>query len=226
MSDTSRSPTLSEVLREVFGSFMDDIHVAMPCRVESYDAVKQCVNLQPVIQQAYLDEEGERIAARLPVLVNVPVQFPGGGKFRITFPIAAGDEGMAIFSESSLDVWLKEGGEVDPLDDRRFHLSDAVFLPGIRSFKNALAEAPTDRMTLGVDGGLQLHISESGINIGSNEGAELAPIALGDSVTGYLGTSLHTWLGLVATFLGGLGFAGGPPPSPSGLSSSSVSVKK
>lgn len=182
MSDTSRSPTLSEVLREVFGSFMDDVHVAMPCRVESYDAATQCVNLQPVIKQAYLDEEGERVAARLPVLVNCPVQFPGGGKFRVTFPITAGDTGMAIFSESSLDVWLKEGGEVDPLDDRRFHLSDAVFLPGIRSRKNALAEAPTDRMTLGADAGVQVHIDEDHINLGSNNPAELQFVALSEKV--------------------------------------------
>lgn len=226
MSDTSRSPTLSEVIRQAVNDALIEVHTSMPCRVESYDASKQCVNLQPLIKQAFLDEESTRVAARLPVLVNVPVQFPGSGNFRITFPLAVGSEGMAIFSESSLDTWLDQGGEVDPNDDRRFHLSDAFFLPGIRSFKNALQDAPTDRMTIGVDGGAQIHISESGINIGSNSGAELAPVALGDGVDGYLGslgpTSLRTWLTALASFVAFLT----PIPPATGLSSASVKVKK
>ena len=58
------------------------------------------------------------------------MQFPGAGGYRITFPVAEGDTGLLLFAESSLDKWLVSGGTVDPEDDRRHDLTDAVFLPG------------------------------------------------------------------------------------------------
>lgn len=178
MSDSSRSPQLAELLRLFAGAELSDVHTAIPCRVESYDAAKQFVNVQPVIKRAFLDAEGVRQVERLPVIVNVPVQFIGGGGFRVTFPIAAGDTGMLLFSEASLDVWLSQGGEVDPRDERRFSLADGVFLPGVRSSANALTDAPTDRMTLGLDGGIQIHIDGDSIRLGTNEDAQLDYVVL------------------------------------------------
>jgi hypothetical protein len=178
MSNADRIPTLASVLRSSFITQAEDLHVALPCRVESYDATTQRVSVQPVLKRSFTDEEGERQVERLPVISNCPVQFPQGGGYRLTFPVAVGDTGMLLFSEASLDVWLSEGGEVDPVDDRRFDLSDGVFLPGVRSFANALSDASADHMTMGKEGGLQIHIDGASINIGSNNGAELEAVAL------------------------------------------------
>jgi len=173
----TRSPALAEVLRNVLDARLLDVHIGLPARIERYDPVKQVVDVQPLIKGIYEGEEGERIAEQLPVIPNVPCQFPGGGGFRITFPVSQGDECFLVFSESSLDVWLSTGGVVDPLDERRFHLTDAVALLGVRSNPNALTEAPTDRMTIGLDGGVQINVDNSEIRLGANTGVDYVAIA-------------------------------------------------
>jgi hypothetical protein len=113
--------------------------------VESYDATTQKASVQPLIKRGYYDEKGGvRQAESLPIITGVPVLFPGGGGCRITWPIAVGDTVLLVFSEASLDKWVVTGGEVDPRDDRRHSLSDAVAIPGLRPFKNATAADGTN----------------------------------------------------------------------------------
>ncbi len=128
MSDTA--PTLAATIRATVDSRLGDHWVAVPARVESYDPVRYRVSAQPLVRRAYTDEEGERQTERLPVVPEVPVMMPGSGGVRFKFPIRSGDEGVLLFTSCSLDRWLSVGGEVDPADDRRGALSDAVFLPG------------------------------------------------------------------------------------------------
>lgn len=226
MGNADRLPKLASVFGVAMETLKEDLHTALPCRVESYDAAKQMVSVQPQIKKAFFDETDERQVERLPVITGVPVQFPQGGGYRITFPIAVGDTGLVLFSEASLDVWLSQGGEVDPLDDRRFHLSDGIFLPGVRSFANALTDAHSTKMTLGKEGGLQLFIDGSKIQIGSETGAELEAVALGDAIdtllTGGGPTTLKTWLLGLAAIAGYVT----PYPTITGLKSSSIEVKK
>ncbi len=227
MSRGSRTPGLAEVLRETTQAFLEDTHIALPARVERYDAATQTVDVQPVVKHAFQDEEGARQVERLPVIVAVPVLFPRFGKFRITFPVNVGDGVLLVFSEQALDVWMSEGGEVDPLDDRRSHLTDAVALPGLYDLKRVLQPTDANAMTMGHDEGVQIYITETGINIGSNTGAQLEAAALGDSIDNYLGNaadplSLRFWLQALATFVA----FPTPYPPPVGLKSASVQVKK
>lgn len=124
------------------------VFTAMPGRVESYDAAKQSCDVQPLVQNGYINEEGERVAERLPVVPGIPVVFPGSGAWSFTFPISRGDTVLLVFANCSLDQWLERDGEVDPIDDRRHHLSDAFAIPGLRSFRNPLDEPPSDAMVL------------------------------------------------------------------------------
>jgi hypothetical protein len=227
MSDTTRSPGLAEVIRFAIQRQLSSLRFSMPARIESYDATKQSVSVQPLIKQAYEDEEGERQVERLPVISNVPVCFPRAGGYRVTFPVAVGDTCLLVFSDASLDIWLSQGGEVDPLDDRRNALSDAIAILGLYDFGAALTDAPTDCMTLGADNGPQIYIDQSGIKIGSSTPADLEAAALGDSIASHL-ASLRTWLN--ALTLPVAGATAGPPavpsPVPPTVVSASVKVKK
>lgn len=79
----------------------------------------------------------------LPVLVDCPVIFPGGGGFEFTFPIAAGDEGIVIFASRCIDAWWQNGG-VQPQAELRMHdLSDGMFLPGMFSQARLPSPAPS-----------------------------------------------------------------------------------
>jgi hypothetical protein len=151
--------------------------VSIPARVERYDAVKQLIDAQPLIKQARQDEEGTRVVESLPVISNVPLVFPGSGAYRITFPVSQGDTVLLVFSESALDTWLSQGGLVDPIDDNRFSLKDAIAIPGLRDFATPLQDAPTDRMTLGHDQGAQIHIDQNEIRLGANTGVQFVALA-------------------------------------------------
>lgn len=148
---STRTPTLAAILNAVKSQTFADLRVSMPARVEKYDDATQLADVQPLLKESYTDEEGERAIARLPVITNVPVVFPGGGGMRITFPVRAGDTVMLVFSDRSIDSWLAQGGEATPEDERRHHLSDAVAWPGLHPNTSPWNGAEENVVTLGDD---------------------------------------------------------------------------
>jgi hypothetical protein len=149
---SERAPSVGEVIKAALAKALGEFRVCIPVRVERYDVSKGLVDVQPLIKNPRYDENGDRIAETLPVICNVPVEFPGAGGMRITFPIQKGDTGEVVFADLSLDIWLDRGGIVDPLDDRRHHLSDAIFRPGLKPF-NAPWTGDTSVITIGSDAG-------------------------------------------------------------------------
>lgn len=131
---TSRTPSIAEVLRSAVDARIAEVHVAVPARVESYDAARQSCSVKPLLKDFHRARDGARVVDDVPVISDVPVMFLGGNGFEVIFPIAKGDTVMLLFSERSLDVWLSKGGDVDPIDVRRHALSDAVAIPGLQSF--------------------------------------------------------------------------------------------
>ncbi|WP_410679089.1 Gp138 family membrane-puncturing spike protein [Avibacterium paragallinarum] len=105
------------------------LHTALPAKVIHFHPTKQTVSLAVQIKQVLVD--GKSIA--IPPLMDVPICYPRGGGFAITFPLRAGDEGIAIFSERCIDGWWQSGNASEPLDHRFHDLSDAMFIPGICS---------------------------------------------------------------------------------------------
>jgi hypothetical protein len=177
----SQKPSISDIFSRVFSRALNDIRISLPGIVESYDSTQQKVNVSPAIKETRETETGEETEA-LPVITNVPVIFPGAGVFRLTFPISAGDTGLIVFSSRSLEDWLSLGGTVEPADKRRFSLTDAVFIPGLRPFSDPLTSPPDDALTIGVEGGAQGYFKTAEINLGSDTPAELQFIALADKV--------------------------------------------
>lgn len=129
---SDRNPDLSDVIRAGMDRRAAAMRTVTVGRVESYDAARGLVSVQPSIQERYLDREGVSHAERLPVIENVPVLWMGGGGMRATYPIAVGDFALLLISDRSLDKWLSYGGEVDPVFEHTHTLTDAVAIVGLR----------------------------------------------------------------------------------------------
>jgi hypothetical protein len=144
----------------------------MPARVERYDEATQKIDAFPLLLDSHNDAEGNRQTTPFAVIAAVPVLWPAGGGFRLTFPLAKGDTVLLVFSDKCLDGWLERGGLVDPVDPRLHHLTDAIAIPGLHDFAHAFTGARTDALTLGKDGSTQLHIEAGAIRLGSQSAAQ------------------------------------------------------
>ncbi|BAS48419.1 hypothetical protein AANUM_1188 [Aggregatibacter actinomycetemcomitans NUM4039] len=142
-----------------------NLHTALPAKVVSFDPAKQTVTLTVQIKMQLADGSG----ADIPPLVDVPVSFPRGGGFAVTFPLQAGDEGIAIFSERCIDGWWHSGGASLPLDFRLHDLSDAMFIPGVCSVPKAINGFFTGGLSMQtLDGGTYIRIVNGSIKIKGN----------------------------------------------------------
>lgn len=156
MSDEepSRTPELEEIIRAGAAFALSNVFTSIPGVVIKYDKAKRRADVQPLVKRPRTLEDGTRTADSYPVVPSCPVQFPGGGGVLVRFPIKPGDIGIILFSMASLDRWLSgKGGTVDPEFDHRHHISDGIFVPGIRTFGDPGEPPPgDDEMFIGVEG--------------------------------------------------------------------------
>lgn len=218
----SRPASTAELLERAVRRGLVEAHVSLPAEVVAVDLAKNLVDVQPRLRKPIATASGELGGEALPLIRNVPIEFPGAGGFRFTFPVAVGDPCLLVFADYSLEAWKGEGAEVDPMDVRAHHLADAVALFGVRPVSRAVT-APADAATIGHEEGLQIAMKKGGIELG---GADQA-VALGDAIASYL-ASLKTWLD--ALILPSAAGPAGPPavPSPTvpDVTSSAVKVKE
>ena len=83
----------------------------------------------------------------------MPVYYPSGGGFTLTFPIAAGDECIVLFNDRQIDNWLATGAGKPPIVGRAHDLSDGLALVGIRNNTRALTAVSTTTTQLRSDAG-------------------------------------------------------------------------
>jgi hypothetical protein len=143
----NRSPALPHVIGAALTARLRGVRTCLPAEVVSYDAARTEISAQILINEGAPGEDGERVVERLPVINGVPVVFPGSGGIRIRFPINPGDPVLLVFCSSSIDRWLEQGGEVDPLDDRHHSINDAIAIPGLLPFPDSTDNFPVIEFT-------------------------------------------------------------------------------
>lgn len=144
-SEPLQTPSLSDVISTAIEGLREDIHTCQWGTVLSFDAASQTASVQLIQRRAYVDEDGVTQTERPAPLLGVPVVFPGSGAYTITFPIKGGDTVLIVFGETALDAWHSSGqDDVDPQDNRRHALSDAIAIPGLRSKASPIGGPPPD----------------------------------------------------------------------------------
>lgn len=133
--------TLASNIKQGVETRLKDLHTSIPGIIESFDAEKQLATVQPAIKRMFITREGNTeilTPSDLPILINVPVIFPRGGGFSLTFPVKKGDECLLTFCERSIDNWHNTG-KIEVPGAKRFHsLSDAACFVGLSSLKNKI----------------------------------------------------------------------------------------
>lgn len=177
----SETVTFADAIRSAIDTTLSRTYVSRPARVDAYDATKQTVDVTPALKEVIEDDDGTRVVD-LPVIAGVPVLTHGGGGFFTSYPIAAGDFVMLLFSDRSIDRWWSAGGVVDPIDLRRHEIADAVAITGLRPEPSVLTEAGAAKMIAGHEGGMQMSIDNAGAMVLAAVGAAVQAIALADAV--------------------------------------------
>lgn len=158
--------TLGAAFRDIIDHSLTDVHTSVPAQVVAYDAAAQTVDVQPMVKRVIVDPDTRtELVESLPQVTGVPVAFPSGGGYMVTFPIAAGDYVLLAFSERPIDTWLSSGNESDPGDLRHHDLSDAIAIPCIRPTSKAFTSASPSKMVMGKDGGPQVVIDATTVSL-------------------------------------------------------------
>jgi hypothetical protein len=181
--------SLEEVLRIAIQNQLAQVHVSLPATIVSYSAAQQKAVVQPSIKKEYTDGKVDT----LPEIDNVPVIFSGcGARGGISFPLKKGDGVLLVFSERSLDNWIKLGGTQKPGDRRKFDLTDAIAIAGLESFKTSRSMSSSSEALFWF-GNSVLKLGESTIALGSN-GVELLDI-LSQTLQGLVDATVVTETG-------------------------------
>ena len=161
----NREPEIAESLEAIFGATLNELHTALPARVERHDAANQRADVKPVFLRVFLDEDGNERAYEYPIITDVPVHFPRGGGAFIHLPIAEGDLVLLVCAQRSLDRYLETDGKqvIDTQDARRHHFSDAVAFAGLSTSRNKIQVSQPADLIIGLeDGSGELHLAPGG----------------------------------------------------------------
>jgi hypothetical protein len=139
---------LSLAIQDVVLDVLCNMNTAMPGVVNSYNPVKVCAEILPLLKRNYLS--GEAPPAK--PIVDVPVMFMRTNRFRCTFPLERGDTGLLLFGQRDMSEWLTgDGKEALPGSGRKFSLTDAIFIPGLFAFRQGSLPEDGSKFELAFD---------------------------------------------------------------------------
>lgn len=153
MQNDERVDSLEVAVKGALRGNNAQIWTSLPGIVQSVDMDAMTCEVQPSVQVKVFDKTGAGTFQNLPLCVDVPILFLGGGGYTLTFPVASGDEGLINFSCRCIDAWWQSGG-VQPQAEMRMHdLSDGFFIPGFRSQARKLGSISTTKPQFRSDDG-------------------------------------------------------------------------
>lgn len=167
-----------EAMRIILEGNQVGIWTALPGIVTSVNFDEVTCEVQPAIQGVVESSDGTLTPVNLPLLVDVPIVFPGAGGFTITFPLAAGDEVLVIFASRCIDAWWQSGGVQQAIEARMHDLSDGFALLSPRSqarVSGIPTISPTTIQVRSDDGTNYIEIAQGGgINIVTPQGVSIS----------------------------------------------------
>jgi hypothetical protein len=139
----------------------------MPATVVTYTAATQVAKVKPLLKRAVVGEDGTTIQEELPEIPQVPVMFPRGGGYFLTFPLVPGDMVMLIFMDKSIDGFMLSAGNIaqDQIDLRMHHLTDAVAIPGFYPLTKPIQALVQTDAVFGAENNAQVRAKGSTVDV-------------------------------------------------------------
>ena len=117
---------LAVAVRFALRQGLKDVYTSMPGIVRAYDPETRRATIQGALSIATTDG---RVIDREPIH-DVPVIFPAGGGFALTFPLVPGDPVLLVYAQRGLAGFKKTHELSTPDLDGFFSEKDAVAIPG------------------------------------------------------------------------------------------------
>lgn len=133
MDRNERAPDSTMAMKMVLAGHQAELWTALPGIIDTFDPQNSTARVQPALQVQVKGRKGELTWVTMPLLLDCPVCFPGGGGFQLTFPIKPGDDCLVVFASRCIDTWWENGGLQQQAELRMHSLSDGFVLVGVRS---------------------------------------------------------------------------------------------
>lgn len=173
MDQRERGADHTAAMKVALAGWQRGIWTALPALVTAYDPATNTCTCQPtikavIVQQDPTTNQQTQAPVNLPTLIHVPVVFPGGGGYSMTFPIKSGDEVLVVFSSRCIDAWWQSGGVQQQIEHRAHDLSDGIAIVGLRSVPAVPANISTTTMQIRSDDGTSFIELDASNNININ----------------------------------------------------------
>lgn len=184
---------IHELVSQMIEQSLDDIHTALPARVERFDPATLRGEVVPLVKRR-VTTDGE--PEPLPPILDVPFWMPKSGPFILRLPVRRGDTVLVVFSERALDYLLIDGQPQEPRFRRRHQLDDAIALPGLLNQAEVQppAEHAEDVALFDRNNGNKIVLKESGDCILHIPAGRIYLADEGATEGAARGTSLKEWL--------------------------------
>jgi len=134
-----------EGLRQAMEGLLAGTWTALPGIVTAVQLDAGTCTVQPGVKGMVEDESGAVKATDMPVLIHVPIVWPGTSLLALTLPLKPGDAVLVVFACRAIDSWWQSGGTDNvPVEPRMHDLSDGFAFPSPmtqpQKFPNVSAE--------------------------------------------------------------------------------------
>lgn len=185
-------------MRQVLLGHQSEIWTAIPGYINTVNLSNMTCTVQPTVIVNVADPNGNAIPTKLPLLLDVPIVFPCGGGFMVSFPVAVNDEVLVIFASRCIDGWWQSGGAQKESEFRFHDLSDGFAIPGPRSVPNVPTSiSSTDLQVRNKAGTVYLSLTSGGKFKMVNPTTNLTAVLTN------LESALNVFMGVLAGFSGG-----------------------
>lgn len=218
---TAATPEWLELLQLAVETRLFEVHTSMPGQVVAVhsdaSSKRQYCDVRPCLRRCLEADEASAVPfveEELPVIPRVPIGYPQGGGWFVSYPLQPGDFVTLVFSERSIDRWIATAKKarqqsISTGDVGTHTLDGAIALP--------VGPAPAGELLEGVSGADMVlgHVSGSPLLTFSADGTVTLQghlVVSGEVTAGNATTPVHVTTHKHGTAMGPSGIPLPEPP--------------